>query len=82
MNICTEPLDGTKFPKTSPVDFAGKDVDSFESTSETASKLITLERVISSDCSFPKTSEPVNSYVTESKSLDANDDENSVAEIV
>ena len=44
----------------SPVDFAGNDVDSFDNTSETASKLITLERVISSEKSIPNWSEPVN----------------------
>ena len=82
INICTEPLDGTNPPRTSPVDFAWNEVASFDNTIETASKLTTLEIVISSVCSFPNTSEPVNWYVTSSNEFAENDDENWVAEIV
>ena len=58
--ICTEPLDAANPPVTSPVDLAGNAVDSFVRIIDTASKLITFDKVISSVCELPNTSEPVN----------------------
>ena len=60
INIWTFPLLELNPPGTSPVDFAGNEVDSFERTSEIPSKFITGDIVISSENGNSNWSEPVN----------------------
>ena len=82
INIWTFPLLESKVDVTSPIDFAGNEVDSFERTSETASKFITGDIVISSENGKSNWSEPVNEYVVSGKDELANDDEYCKAFIV